>query len=155
MKNRIAAIPAALQHIIFKRMCETLLAIAAAGCLFIQSGSIFAAAPFLLVAITLAATAIYTGWLATNGHYLALDCVVLQNERTVLRGRPKALLIVTQGVVLRLSLRGNMKMLETGVSITVYVSDATPLFDWRGIHQLSSYLTVAMTQHQRQNREPL
>lgn len=156
MKDCMITIPVALQHMILKRICGAMLAIAAAACFFIQSGSAVATVPVLLAALLLAATAVYTGWLAVKGHCLELNCTVLEIEKSALRGRTKALLVETQDVVLRLPMRGSLRTLGIGDSITVYVSDTTPLYDWRGLHQLSSYLVAVpqKAQNQRHSAGP-
>lgn len=142
MKNDIAMIPAALQRTMFKQLGLVLLALAAGACLFLQSGQAMAAVPFLLAALLLAASAIYTGWLAMRGHCLELKCVVLDVERSALRGRTKALLLEAQGMALRLPLRGRLRPPEVGAPIRVYISDTTQIYEWRGMHQLGSYLAV-------------
>lgn len=104
-----------------------------------------AVVPFLLAAVLLAVPAIYTGWLAIRGHCLELKCVVLGVERSALRGRGKALLLETQGMALRLSLRGRLRPPQVGASILIYISDTAQLYEWRGMHQLDSYLAVDLS----------
>lgn len=151
MSNNIAMIPTALQRTILKQLAQALFVLAAGVCLFLQSGRGMVAVPFLLAALLLAVPAIYTGWLAIRGHCLELKCVVLGVERSALRGRSKALLLETQGMALRLFLRDRRRPPQVGTSILIYISDTAQLYEWRGMHQLDSYLAVDLS-HISQNQ---
>lgn len=99
--------------------------------------------PFLLLAIL----ASVNGWrvyhVASHGHYLTLSSVVLKVERTAFLRRPKAVLVETEGKALRVMLRSRLSAPKEGNCITFYVQDSTPIYEWKGLHLLGSYLVLA------------
>ncbi len=101
------------------------------------------ALPFLFLTILTALGGCRLYRTAVLNRYLALTGTVLQVERTAILRRPKALLIETEGKALRVVLRGRHWAPAEGGRITLYVADTAPIYEWRGIHQLSSYLTLA------------
>lgn len=144
MEHIIRRIPPALQHAILIRVGFALLDLLAAVCLLIYFGRMLLVTPFLLLAPMLAGHAGYICWLSLKGHCLELAGTVLSVERSFLRGRPKALLLETQGMALRIILHSRLKTPEAGERILLYIPDSAPLYEWRGMHQLDSYLAIVM-----------
>lgn len=101
------------------------------------------ALPFLLLTIltALASRRLYLA--AVLKRYLALTGTVLQVERTSIIRRPKALLLEAEGKALRVVLRGRHWAPSVGGHIILYVMDTAPIYEWNGIHQLSSYLALS------------
>lgn len=100
------------------------------------------ALPFLFLTILTAANGCRIYRIAVLGHYLTLNGTVLSVERTAILRRPKALLAEIDGKALRIVLRSRHKAPTEGGRIAVYVQDSTPIYEWKGIHLLSSYLAV-------------
>ena len=148
MKNVIQGIPTVLQHAILIRAGLSLVNLLAAACLFLCFNQLLVVAPFLLLAPVLAGHAAYIYWLFIKGHCLELRGTVLGVERSFLRSKPKALLLEIQGVALRVILFNRLKVPKAGGTVLIYISDTTPLFEWRGMHQLDSYLAIAMDESQ-------
>ena len=67
---------------------------------------------------------------------------VLKLERTPLRLRPKAMLMEVEGKALLVVLRNRHISVREGDALTLYIADTAPLYEWRGIHRLHSYLAV-------------
>lgn len=103
------------------------------------------ALPFLFLTILTAVNGCRIYRIAVLGHYLTLNGTILSVERTAVLRRPKALLAEVDGKALRIVLRNRHKALAEGSSIAVYVQDSTPIYEWKGIHLLSSYLAVTTT----------
>ena len=142
MKKGLGALPVPLQRQVLARVGLSAAAAAAGAGLLVLLRSAAMAAPCLAVALLAAAGAWYIYHQARLGRCLVLKGTVLKTEMTVLRRRPKALLLEVDGKALRVVLRGRNKELEAGVAVEVYITDTTPLYDWRGIHQLQSYLAL-------------
>lgn len=100
------------------------------------------ALPFLLLTILTAANGCRIYRIAALGRYLTLRGTVLSVERTAVLRRPKALLAEIDGKALRIVLHNRHKALVEGGCIAVYVQDSTPIYEWKGIHLLGSYLAV-------------
>lgn len=77
-----------------------------------------------------------------RGQYLVLEGTVLKLERTPLRLRPKAMLMEVEGKALLVVLRNRHISVREGDALTLYIADTAPLYEWRGIHRLHSYLAV-------------
>ena len=129
MKQDACNIPLALQHqmLIQAALSVLTLVLAALAMLFF---SITVSVPFLLCAVLLAFSAFRLYNIGRRGQYLVLEGTVLKLERTPLRLRPKAMLMEVEGKALLVVLRNR------------HISDTAPLYEWRGIHRLHSYLAV-------------
>ncbi len=101
------------------------------------------ALPFLLFTILAALGGRRLYRIAVLNQYLTLTGTILKVERTTILRRPKALLLEAEGKALRVVLRGRHWTPVEGGHITLYVMDTAPIYEWRGIHQLSSYLALA------------
>lgn len=153
MKNVIRVIPIALQHAVLIRVGLSLVDLLAAVCLFLCFNQVLVVAPFLLLAPLLAGHAAYIYRLFVKGHCLELRGTVLGVERSFLRSKPKALLLEIQGVALRVVLFNRLKVPKAGEAVLLYISDTTPLYEWRGMHQLDSYLAIVLDESQPRGSE--
>ena len=141
MKQDWKSLPPALQHQLIIQMglavCCLVLAI---GALAFISFSV--SVPFLLGAalLTICAARLYrTGM---RGQYLILRGVILKVERTVLRQRPKSILLEGNGKALLVMLRNRHAAVREGDTVTLYIADTAPLYEWQGIHRLHAYLAM-------------
>ena len=137
MKQDWKSLPPALQRQLIIQMglavCCLVLAI---GALAFISFSV--SVPFLLGAalLTICAARLYrTGM---RGQYLILRGVIL----TVLRQRPKSILLEANGKALLVMLRNRHAAVREGDTVTLYISDTAPLYEWQGIHRLHAYLAM-------------
>ena len=136
MKQDACNIPLALQHqmLIQAALSVLTLVLAALAMLF--------SVPFLLCAVLLAFSAFRLYNIGRRGQYLVLEGTVLKLERTPLRLRPKAMLMEVEGKALLVVLRNRHISVREGDALTLYIADTAPLYEWRGIHRLHSYLAV-------------
>lgn len=74
--------------------------------------------------------------------YLILRGVILKVERTVLRQRPKSILLEANGKALLVMLRNRHAAVREGDTVTLYIADTAPLYEWQGIHRLHAYLAM-------------
>ena len=141
MKQDACNIPLALQHqmLIQAALSVLTLVLAALAMLFF---SITVSVPFLLCAVLLAFSAFRLYNIGRRGQYLVLEGTVLKLERTPLRLRPKAMLMEVEGKALLVVLRNRHISVREGDALTLYIADPAPLYEWRGIHRLHSYLAV-------------
>ena len=102
------------------------------------------AAPFFLLALVTAASGGHLYWVAVRGHYLVLTGTMLNVERTALLRRPKAILMEVEGSALRVMLRNRYKVPGVGSQLSFYVQDSTPIYEWRGMHLLGTYLAAVV-----------
>jgi len=144
MKQFLKPIPIPLQHQVLKRVLLSVSALAAGIALFALA-SWAMAAPFLLAFAMLAISAVHIYYAAVEGHCLELKGVVLRVEQTALRRRPKALLLEIDGKAIRLVLHDRCYAPKEGSLVSVFVLDTTPLYPWKELHQLASYLALAET----------
>ncbi len=101
------------------------------------------AVPFFLLALLTAVSGCHLYRVVVRGRYLVLTGTVLNVERTTVLRRPKAILMEVEGKALRVVLRSRHKAPSEGSQISFYVQDSTPIYEWRGIHLLGSYLAAA------------
>lgn len=142
MKSAVQKIPSALQRVILIRLGLALLMLILAIVLIFRLHSPAGAASFLLATPLLIGHAAYIGWLSAAGRCLKLKGTVLGVEWSFLGDKPKALLLEAQGVALRIILHGRMKAPTVGSDIVFYIPDTAMLYEWRGMHQINSYLAM-------------
>ena len=128
---------------------QILIRLALAVCLLIAGNvlllifTVTIAIPFFLLALLTAVSGGRLYWLAVRGRYLILTGTVLNVERTAILRHPKAILIEAEGKALRVVLRNRHKAPSVGGQISFYVQDSTPIYEWRGMHLLGTYLAVS------------
>ena len=136
-------IPIPLQSQILLRLVLTVCSLVV-GSLLLVLFSLPIAAPFFLLALVTAASGGHLYWVAVCGHYLVLTGTVLKVERTTVMRRPKAILMEVEGTALRVILRNRHKAPGEGSQLSFYVQDSTPIYEWRGMHLLGTYLAAAV-----------
>lgn len=142
MKSDFGALPIPLQRQILVRVSLSAASVVTGVGLLVLLRSATMAAPCLVAALLAAASGWHIYRQATLGRCLVLNGTVLKTEMSALRHRPKALLLEVDGKALRVVLRGRYKVLGAGTSVAVYIADTTPLYNWRGLHQLQTYLAL-------------
>ena len=142
MKMDLGAIPAPLQRqVLIRAGLAAASAMAGAGLLALQGGAV-TAVPCFAAALLAAVSARHIYRLSILGRCLVLHGTVLKSELSALRRRPKALLLEVEGKALRVVLCGHRRAPAAGTVVEVYIADDTPLYEWRGMHQLQSYLAL-------------
>lgn len=140
MKKDWKSLPPALQHQMIIQIGLALFCLVLAiGALAFVSFTV--SIPFLLGAALLvicAASLLY--WM--RGQYLILRGVILKVDRTALRQRPKSILLETNGKALQVMLRNRHAAVREGDTVTLYIADTTPLYEWQGIHRLHAYMAM-------------
>lgn len=141
MKRVWAHFPQALQQQLFIRSGLALF------CLVLAIGTVafvsFAVSvPFLIGAALLTISAVHIYRIGMRGQYLILRGVILKVTRTALRQRPKSILLEANGKALLVMLRDRHASVWEGESVTLYIADTTPLYEWQGIHRLYAYLAM-------------
>lgn len=131
---------------------QILIRLALAVCLLIAGNTLLIfftvtiAIPLFLLALLSAVSGGCLCQLVVCGRYLILTGTVLNVERTAILRRPKAILIEVEGRALRVILRNRHKAPGVGGQISFYVEDSTPIYEWRGMHLLGTYLAVSAGQ---------
>lgn len=129
---------------------QILMRLALAVCLLIAGNvlliifTVTIAIPFFLLALLTAVSGGRLYWLAVRDRYLILTGTVLNVERTAVLRRPKAILMEVEGTALRVILRNRYKVPNEGSQLSFYVQDSTPIYEWRGMHLLGTYLAAAV-----------
>lgn len=141
MKKDLQSIPVPLQHqlLIQTALAAFCIVVAVVTWIFF---AITAAIPFFCGLVLLAMNVIRLYYIAVTGAYLELSSTVLKVERTPIRQRARAMLLEIDGKALRVTLRNRHISIQAGDSVVLYIRDTTPLYEWRGIHQLHSYLAL-------------
>lgn len=142
MYEHQSSIPAPIQNRVLIQIALAIISLLA-GLLLLFFLTWPAAIPFLILSLLLALDGCRIYRAAAQGRCLALSGTVLKVERTAVLRRPKALLAEIDGKALRVMLHSRWKIPTEGSRVMCYVLDTTPIYEWRGIHLLSSYLVLA------------
>lgn len=74
------------------------------------------------------------------GRYVVLEGAVQKVEKTLFRGRPKAVIAACDGRLVKVYLRGRRWGLAEGDRLCLYVADNTPVYEQDGVLVLGGYL---------------
>ena len=141
MKKDWKSLPPALQHQMIIQIGLALFCLVLAiGALAFVSFTV--SIPFLLGAALLVICAMRLFCTGMRGQYLILRGVILKVDRTALRQRPKSILLETNGKALQVMLRNRHAAVREGDTVTLYIADTTPLYEWQGIHRLHAYMAM-------------
>lgn len=141
MKQDWKTLPSALQHQMLIQMGLALLClILAIGALAFVSFTV--SVPFLFGASVLTISAVRLYRTGMRGQYLILRGTILKVERTSLRQRPKSMLLEINGKALLVMLRNRNATVREGDTVTLYIADTAPLYEWQGVHRLHAYLAM-------------
>ena len=143
MKTSLGATPLPLQRQILMRTGLSAMAVAVGVGMLALTGNPVLVMPCLAVTLLAAVSAWRIYHLSALGRCLVLKGTVLTAEVSLLRHRPRALLLEVEGKALRVVLCGCRKVPGPGTLVEIYIADDTPLHEWRGVHQLQSYLALA------------
>ena len=141
MRQNLRLLPPALQRQLLIRVGFILLSLVL-GVVSLVLFSTTIALPFLLCAALLAFSAFRLYRIGARGQYLILRGTVLKVEYTPLRRQPKSVLLEADGKALQVVLRNRHVAVQEGDTVTLYISDTTPLYEWQGIHRLYAYLAM-------------
>ena len=141
MKQNLRMLPPVLQRQMLIQAGLALLALVLAVVALIFF-SFTISVPFLLGAALLAFNAFRLYRIGTRGQYLILRGTVMKVERTPVRQQTKSLLLEVDGKALQVVLRNRHVAVQEGETVTLYISDTTPLYEWQGIHRLYAYLAM-------------
>lgn len=141
MKQDWKVLPPALQHQMFIQMGLVL------GCIILAIGalafvSFTVSVPFFLGALVLTISVVRLYRTGMRGQYLILRGTILKVERSALRQRPKSMLLEINGKALLVMLRNRNATVREGDTVTLYIADTAPLYEWQGVHRLHAYLAM-------------
>ena len=96
--------------------------------------------PFLLCGPVCAGLGILLVRRIAQGRYVVLEGAVQKVEKTLFRGRPKAVIIARDGQLVKVYLRGRRWELTEGDRLCLYGADNTPVYEQDGVLGLGGYL---------------
>lgn len=143
MKNKIRSLPVPLQNLLIYRVALAILALGASLALAVFLHDVHFALPGLILCVTMLVSAVLLYRLLTQGRYLALRGTVLNVEQTMIRKHTKVIILEAEGKALRIQLRNRHVKVARGDKVALYLADTTKLYPWRGMYQLSGYLTLS------------
>lgn len=141
MNDNRHSIPFALQTQIILQAALVVAALVA-GIILSLWFSISVSLPLFVLALLFGLGGMRIYRVSTTNRYLTLLGTVLKVEQTAILRRPKALLLEIDGKAIRVVLRNRHRVPEEGGSVCLYVLDTTPIYEWHGLRQLSSYLAL-------------
>ena len=145
MKNEMKEFPVPLLTQILIRIGLAAASLVVGIGLLLLLHDLTAAAPCGLVTLLMVVSAVNIYRITALGRYLILKGTVLKVERAATLGRAqraKALLLEIEGKAVRVSLRNRNRAPAEGTVVALYASDTAPLYEWRGVHQIFSYLAL-------------
>ena len=96
--------------------------------------------PFLLCGAVCAGLGVLLVRRITQGRFVVLEGAVRQIEKTLFRGRPKAVIAACDGRLVKAYLRGRRWELTEGDRLRLYVADNTPVYEQDGVLVLGGHL---------------
>ena len=102
--------------------------------------------PFLLCGAVCAGLGVLLVRRIAQGRFVVLEGAVQKVEKTLFRGRPKAVIIARDGQLVKVYLRGRRWDLTEGDRLRLYVADNTPVYEQDGVLVLGGYLVGEVDQ---------
>ena len=96
--------------------------------------------PFLLCGAVCAGLGVLLIRRIAQERYVVLEGTVQKVEKTLFRGRPKAVIIARDGRLVKAYLRGRRWELTEGDRLRLYVADNTPVYEQDGVLVLGGHL---------------
>lgn len=96
--------------------------------------------PFLLCGTVCAGLEVLLIRRIAQERYVVLEGTVQKVEKTLFRGRPKAVIAACDGWLVKVYLRGRRWDLTEGDSLRLYVADNAPVYEQDGVLVLGGYL---------------
>ena len=96
--------------------------------------------PFLLCSTVCGSLGVLLVRRIAQGRYVVLEGAVQKVEKTLFRGRPKAVIAACDGRLVKVYLRGRRWDLTEGDRLRLYVADNTPVYEQDGVLVLGGYL---------------
>ena len=102
--------------------------------------------PFLLCGTVCGGLGVLLVRRIAQGRFVVLEGAVQKVEKTLFRGRPKAVIIARDGQLVKVYLRGRRWDLTEGDRLRLYVADNTPVYEQDGVLVLGGYLVGEVDQ---------
>lgn len=96
--------------------------------------------PFLLFGTVCGSLGVLLVRRIAQGRYVVLEGAVQKVEKTLFRGRPKAVIAACDGRLVKVYLRCRRWDLTEGDRLRLYVADNTPVYEQDGVLVLGGYL---------------
>ena len=96
--------------------------------------------PFLLCSTVCGSLGVLLVRRIAQGRYVVLEGAVQKVEKTLFRGRPKAVIAACDGRLVKVYLRCRRWDLTEGDRLRLYVADNTPVYEQDGVLVLGGYL---------------
>ena len=135
-----------LPGVLQKQVCQR---ISLSALMLLLSIMIWTAADSLTLALPGIALAGYLGvsgsWLlykCVYGKYIRIVGTVRQIEVTGLRKRPKWLFMDVEGRTAQCPAPQNSRIFEEGNRIVLYLTSATPIYEYYGVYRIFTYLAI-------------
>ena len=96
--------------------------------------------PFLLCSTVCGSLGVLLVRRIAQGRYVVLEGAVQKVEKTLFRGRPKAVIAACDGRLVKVYLRCRRWGLTEGDRLRLYVADNTPVYEQDGVLVLGGYL---------------
>ena len=102
--------------------------------------------PFLLCGTVCGGLGVLLVRRIAQATFVVLEGAVQKVEKTLFRGRPKAVIIARDGQLVKVYLRGRRWDLTEGDRLRLYVADNTPVYEQDGVLVLGGYLVGEVDQ---------
>ena len=143
MKGKFKQVPEALQKQIIIRFAAATLFSLLFVILPAVSGDAYLYIPCLLFAVSLFANAALLQYNCLSGHFISVSGVCTHIEATPFRKRIKRITLkLDDNKQLTISVRRQLKRLQVGDNVIVYLSEKAPVYTRDGEYWMNSYYAI-------------
>lgn len=139
MREKLQSLPAALRRQILFRLCLGSAALLLFFVILLSSWDIYLCIPCLILSTFLIVNG---GWLLYNcikGAYVTVQGVCFEIETKGILKRVKAFYLSSEDRQLKVPARQRIRNLRCGDTVTVYMSNKTPVYESGNIYTICSY----------------
>ena len=145
MKDKFKQLPKALQKQIIMRFALAILFSVLFVIILLVHGDTYLYIPFLLFAGFLIANTTLFQYNSLNGNFVSVSGICTHIDATLFRNRIKSITLEYEGdktKQLTITVKERMKRVKIGDTVTVYLSDKTPVYTCDGEYWINSYYAI-------------
>ena len=145
LKKIFEQLPTALQRVIAQRIAAAAVFTLCFLVTFCSFGDVYLFLPCLLFAGFFIVNALRLFYTCIRGDYISVSGTCVQVETTAIRKRVKSLMLEYEEEVPRLltvSIHERIKRLNVGDTVTIYLSEKTPVYSRDGAYLICGYYAV-------------
>jgi hypothetical protein len=144
MREKFIELPEPIQREILKRLAISAVAFIALIALFVNSCGIYTLLPFGYISLYSALNGLLLFLKTSEGDYVVISGICFEIEYSLIRHRPKSILLKADDTTIRLKLRNRTGKIEIGTKLDLYLATDTPVYEKGAVRIPQKYIALEL-----------